>query len=312
MKKEMIGLYKAIYGDEVRVPIYTFGKGKNVLYIQGGVHGGEVTYFILHELVNYLKSIEEKLDGTVTVVPICNPVSWSQRVYYYTAGKFDLYKGKDWNRSYPGSETTLSSRMSKKIFEIASKHECVIDLHTARNSKPYTIFMSDKSRQIVEVLGIRYNYFIDSKNKDNSVFHGTLNHAVASQGILETTIECGSHDDFDIESVKMVFEALKKLVHLKCLEEKNVDVEATMYVFDKTTTVFSQVSGFAKYNVMPQTKVKNGDEIMQIIPSDDITQSVSIISPMDGVLFELPKTHIVWEGDELFKIIPSESIKILE
>ena len=136
MKKKKLALYKAVYGDEVSVLVYTFGKGKNTLYIQGGVHGGEVTFFILHELVNYLKSIEEKLDGTVTVVPICNPVSWSQRVYYYTAGKFDLYKGKDWNRSYPGSETTLSSRMSKKIFEIASKHECVIDLHTARNSKP--------------------------------------------------------------------------------------------------------------------------------------------------------------------------------
>lgn len=248
----------------------------------------------------------------VTIVPICNPVAWNQRVYYYTVGKFDLYKGKDWNRSYPGNETTLSARISKKIFDIASKHNVVLDLHTARVSKPYPIYMSQDSKPVIEVLDFKYNYCIDATLGENSVFFGTLNDALVKKGVKEVTIECGSHDNFDQESVDVVFEAIKRLIDTMCLKKKSPkSKENVQYQFDKVVTLFSPMSCFANYIVSPHTQVKKGQKLATFFPSNNLVEKIDYLAPFDGLVFELPRTHILWEGDELFKIIPVESITSL-
>src|SRR3972149_10364805 len=123
MKKTKLHLYTDISGNEIGVNQYHYGSGKKSLYIQGGVHGGELTYFIFVELDRWLRQNEDKLKKTVTLTPLVNPTAWNQRVYYYTVGKFDLYKGRDWNRSYPGKDTTLSARNSAKVFEYMKNYE---------------------------------------------------------------------------------------------------------------------------------------------------------------------------------------------
>ncbi|HNQ31146.1 MAG TPA: succinylglutamate desuccinylase/aspartoacylase family protein [Candidatus Woesebacteria bacterium] len=303
MITKQVKLYAGIYGQNVNIPLYEFGTGERTVYVQGGIHGGEVTYFIFHKLARYLSEIESKLKGKVTLAPIVNPVAWGQRMYYYTAGKFDLYKGKDWNRSFPGSDTSLSARMSKTLFSIASQYRVVIDLHTARQSKPYTIHMNEQSTELIRTLGLSYNYHIDTCLPQSAMFIGTLNEACAKKGILEATMECGSHDSYEESAIEPVYASIKRVFDTFGLKKASASVTQIQYGFKTVKTLHSPLSCFAQYVVPPQTHVKKGQTIAMLYPSNSVQDEVPFKAPIDCVVFELPKTHILWEGDELFKIV---------
>ena len=87
-------------GEEINIKKYSLissTKGRHI-YIQGGIHGGEVTLDIIKELFDFLK--ENLISGQVDFVPYANPLSWNQKAYTYTVGKFSLQDGKDFNRCY--------------------------------------------------------------------------------------------------------------------------------------------------------------------------------------------------------------------
>jgi uncharacterized protein len=90
----------SIDGNSLSVYGYTLGDGEKSVYIQGGMHGGEITYWIFHRF--YQELLNQTLLKQVTLVPIANPFSWQQRSYFYTAGKFSFIDGKDWLWSFPG------------------------------------------------------------------------------------------------------------------------------------------------------------------------------------------------------------------
>ncbi|MCA9383257.1 succinylglutamate desuccinylase/aspartoacylase family protein, partial [Candidatus Dojkabacteria bacterium] len=104
-------------GNPITINAYEYSNGVSgpTLYLQGGVHGGEVTLWVLKQLVTKLQNY--KIKGNIVIIPIANPVAWGQRTYFSTNGKFDFYMGKDWNRSYPGNmDGTLSQRISSVGF----------------------------------------------------------------------------------------------------------------------------------------------------------------------------------------------------
>lgn len=310
MKSKKITLYTDISGNTIQIKTYTYGTGKPGLYIQGGVHGGEVTYFIFHALHKFLRKNEKLLKKQVLLAPLINPTAWNQRIYYYTVGKFDLYKGGDWNRSYPGKETTLSDRNSHILFNLAKQHEFAIDLHTARHSKPYTLFADSGLSAYITSLGLTYNFFTPSRNaKYNGAFHTEL----AAIGKKALTIESGSHDSYDAETIVAVTSAIKRLLaQLDIIEEKKREnASSSIFVFEKMQTIFSPSSGFVQYLVHPQQQVKQNDILCKIYASDVLGKIFTIKAPFDGVVFELPKTHILWTGDELFKLIAQKDYSLL-
>ena len=124
--------------------------GKHI-YIQSGIHGGEITQWILHELFSFLKANLQQ--GKVTLVPCANPVSWTQRVYYSTNGKFDFYMGKDWNRNFPGNaDGSMGERIAGILFGNAKKADFALDLHTSRESIPFGIYSRPEYEDILKRL----------------------------------------------------------------------------------------------------------------------------------------------------------------
>lgn len=295
MMKTSLFLYTDITGSKVDIPIYTFGKGKNYICITGGVHGGEVTYFIFHKLYHWLIENEKKLNYEVCLIPIVNPPAWHQRVYYYTVGKFDLYKGKDWNRSYPGDNTSLSARISKKIYTIVSKYDIVIDLHTARCSNPYTIFMDENIKDVVASIGLKFNLLFPISDKTNLTYQGTLTQTLKNTCTKSFVIECGSHDDFNQSKINSVYRGIVNL-----FKEQKPKIHQQIMV-TKIRTLYADTAGFVKYAVNPQTKVKKRDLICTIYTSNNLGKTILLMADFDGYVLELSKTHILWEGDEVFK-----------
>lgn len=308
MKINNIHLYKDISGNEVVIKTYSYGRGAKGLYIQGGVHGGEVTYFIFEKLNNWLKANESKLKKKVTLVPIVNPIAWNQRVYYYTVGKFDLYKGKDWNRSYGKDLDTLTATVSKKILSIAKYYEFCLDLHTARRSKPYVIFNNQNLKPFLQTLGLEYNVFIDD-HKPESVFNGTFNHALNNLGVKSAAIECGSHDSYQNKNIEIVFKSIIQLFIKLGIVNNSVGItQKKQFKIQKVTTIFSPNSGFAKYHLKPHQPFKKNDKLVTIYESENINKKTIVKAKDNGLLFELPKTHIIWQGDELLKVVYKKEI----
>ncbi|MDQ3239511.1 MAG: succinylglutamate desuccinylase/aspartoacylase family protein [bacterium] len=298
-------LFTDISGNEVCVQSYSFGEGECSLLIQGGVHGGEITYYIFNELFSWLSSHEKELKKKITLIPIVNPVAWNQRTYYYTAGKFDLYKGLDWNRSYPGKDTSLSAINSKRIFSLSKNYEMVVDLHTARSSRPHVIYMSDKIRDLVIQLGFKFNYFIDINKEKNKKFSGTLTEAVTSDNRSSITIECGSHDLYNKDHIDEVTDKLLKLMQVLGIVEGNFEnsLKAESYYFEKINLIYSDVSGFARYYVLPGEKFNKGDVLGDILVSSNLGEIVEFVASEEGVMFEIPRSNVVWCGDELFRVV---------
>lgn len=308
MKQQKVALYTDISGNDIGFQTYTYGTGKPGLYIQGGVHGGETTYYIFHELHQLLTTYEKHLKKQVMLAPMINPAAWNQRVYYYTVGKFDLYKGSDWNRKYPGDATNLSGRISKILFTLASKYDFAIDLHTARHSKPYVIYEDTKLVPQLKALGLPYNIFAEPATKYKGSFHDAL--TVARHKAV--TIESGSHDAYNEKDVQQVTLALQRLLQSLDILDLSIAGEKTkQYSIDSVDTIHSPVSGFAKYLVEPQQKIKAQQPLAEIYSSDALGKTEIIAAPYDGIVFELPRTNIVWTGDELFKIVNKACCKTL-
>lgn len=308
MKKTKLNLYTDISGNSVDINLYHFGKGPSGLYIQGGVHGGEFTYFIFEKLHDWLIQNENFLTKKITLAPMVNPPAWNQRVYYYTVGKFDLYKGKDWNRSYPGGQTTLSARNSQKISDFIQPYEFALDLHTARTSAPYLIFMDKRMTPYVQAFGLKYNVFLD-KNKAENPYKGTFDYALLDKKTLSMTCECGSHDEYDEQNVDMVYKSILNLIYkLNIYEKTNITKTPKQIVVKKIDTIFAPVSGFTRFHLPPHASFIAGDVLATMTHASDISKKTQIKALFNGVMFELARSHISWVGDELMRVCYNKNL----
>ena len=162
------------------------GTGPNV-YIQAGIHGNEHPGILVAvKLIEKIKGIlsTHKLKGSITVVPVCNPIAFSQTVQGEIIGRFDVHTGKNFNRHFPNlahkvidkCNTTLegdieintirtvlknlldehtysdtSDQMKSNIFQLASEHDIVIDLH-ADNRSLLHVYTPEHGNDITEIL----------------------------------------------------------------------------------------------------------------------------------------------------------------
>ena len=140
------------------------GTGPNV-YIQAGIHGNEQPGIVVaRKLIGKLDeaAANNKLQSLVTVVPLCNPVAFSQLVHGELIGRFDIDTGENFNRAFPDlaqavtekcrrkqagaieiatiraqlkealqdhPKRSASDRMKSCLYQLASEHDIVIDLH---------------------------------------------------------------------------------------------------------------------------------------------------------------------------------------
>ncbi len=282
--------------------------GKNI-YIQSGIHGGEVTQWIIHELYAFLK--DNLLSGKVTLVPCANPVSWTQRIYYSTNGKFDLYMGKDWNRNFPGNpEGSLGERIAAVLFENAKKNDFVLDLHTSRESVPFGIFSRKEYECFVQTIGMKYNQFIDMSA---TAYANTMNGSLDKEGVANMCIECGSHDSYEPQNVRDVVNGIKRLLASQgMIDVKQTELAPeTVKVFAKTVKYTAPKGGLIKLAKPLGAKVQKGDELFYCYDNNELGEKIVVVSNHDGVLFKTSPTHIYWSGDDVVQLLLDEETKTL-
>lgn len=307
-KKFRLNLGEAIGGGPLSVVGYSLGRGQPATYIQGGIHGGEITYPIFRKLFEYLTNHQFK--GTITLVPIANPVSWSQRLYFYTAGKFSLYDGRDWNRFFPGrKDGTTAERLAHLLFTEVKKHDFAIDLHTSRWSKPFLIIDDKKYLPLAKKMGISHTYLANLRASVGAS-GGPLSEAIGHFGIDGFTLECGSHDSMDPTTANYCFEVLLNALGSRGHFEHKSPLKPGVY-YTQLKTYPAPVSGFVEYLVGFYQAFKKGDVLYRIYPSHDLKEVVSVRAQEAGVMDKHQPSHTALVGDEVVQIIPQSSIEPL-
>lgn len=306
MKTFNINLTKDISGNDLSIKGYTFGQESPRIYIQGGTHGGELTFWIFKELFNFLSNYKD-LKGTVTLVPMSNPVAWSQRIYSYTVGKFNLQSGEDWNRGFPGSDTSMGKRRALKIFSFVKDYDYCVDLHTSRQSIPFGIFSKEIiDKAIIKAIGLKYNYLISNKKDDS------LMSALSSTKTFGFEVECGSHDSYNMDNILEITNSLKRfLYYLEIIKEVKKIETSQSYIYDKYVNYYSDITGFYRLSKKPGDTYKKGDKLFELFSTSDLSKGKIVKAIEDGVIIKKLHSNILWEGDEVLQTININNLKVL-
>lgn len=293
--------------NTIRIPYYVSNNSdaaKRTVYIQGGMHGGEITIWIIYELLERIKQLDTTHKTRFIIVPLANPIAWRQRLYFNTAGKFSTYDGKDWNRMFPGTaDGSLAQRISHQLFRLVKQSDLAIDLHTSRKSFPFAITMGSTDTHMLKSINMAYTLVLSEEQK-KTMYKGTLLYACCAERIPSVTYECGSHDDYNAHDIQTVLDSINNLVGLS----KNQSRHKARYIYFSTKTYKAQYGGFIMPMKTIRSKYNKGDILFRILEPVE-TKIFDVVAEEQGTVQKISPTHIVWPGEDVYECIPSSELQ---
>lgn len=257
-------------GSPVILPLVQYkGTAGPTVFIGCGIHGDELTgQASLWKLYEHLKG--KDIRGTITIMPVMNPDGLSFNVRGIPEAGVDL------NRLYPGRAAGhISERITAKIWEIAKKHECIIDLHTmGGNSVPMVLIdivageLKKRMDRIADATGITVLEELPSEEYALQNLGSSLGGVATAANIPNITIELGGVKSIDRGSVDAGYLAVRNvLVELGVCKgvptriKSSVAVPAKGYRRDE---VWSGKGGVVEYVVSVGDKVSKGGTLAKI------------------------------------------------
>ena len=302
---ETLRVGKTSAGLEICIDKYivdTGIKGKTV-YIQGGVHGGEVTLPIFTKLFEYLKS--NLTSGKVVLIPFCNPLAWGQQVYCYTVGKFSLADGRDFNRSFGKEIYSLADKNASVLCEQIKGADFVIDLHTARESIPFGIVAKEDYLKYSKIANIEYTFLYPQTPN----YSGTANDYATKNNIPNICIECGSHDAVNQNDIDKVFGGILSIFgSLKMIKSRVGGESVDCYYYTKATKLITEYAGIIEFVKQVGEKFKKGDVLYRVYQPDLVQGIVETRAEFDGVILKRKKTQIYSQYDDVLEVLKNEDL----
>lgn len=105
-------------GIERRLSVFRFGSGPRKAYIQASLHADELPGMrVAVELKKRLRELEQKgrLNATIELVPVANPIGLSQMFQATHQGRFDFASGKNFNREFPSLGEAVAARVTGRL-----------------------------------------------------------------------------------------------------------------------------------------------------------------------------------------------------
>lgn len=298
--KKDITVGSTVAGQPIYITCYEIDSEKQgkTFYLQGGIHGGEITLHMIREVYDYVKN--HIVSGKVKFVPFANPIGWAQKSYTYTVGKFNDKTGEDFNRTY-GKKTidSATSALSLEILKECEGVDCAIDLHTAHTSFPHTITMREEDLKLAKLANIEYNRLCFNSEEYKTTLDGQL----GKKGIPSFTIECGSHDDINDEYKNdVVSGVLNVLFSLGIINSTPKQNKKTQVGFSKSNSFFASVGGIVDFKKQLGESFKKGETLYTIMPANLQDKEIEVKAEYDGIVFRFAKTHIYNSYDEVMRV----------
>ena len=134
------------------------------VYIQGTLHSHEMPGMVaIDRLIPLLETAEndQRLAGSVTLVPHANPIGLTQAVFGETLGRFDLNSRINFNRSFP-TEAAIkltgrpaAERLKATLLTLAAEADVVLDLHCDDEGPVYLYVAErhlDEGRRVAQAM----------------------------------------------------------------------------------------------------------------------------------------------------------------
>lgn len=283
-------------GMSVSLDHISFGSGNPKTLILSGIHGNEKTGNLV--IARLLEKLPE-FKGTLTILPIVNPLGYSQNQ------RVEPLSGLDLNRQFTGKNDGRPAHLiTNAVMRLAEEYDYVIDLHNYKTAGLLQVAFSNtkKAKNLVQLLSpdvIRAPH-TDTKFK----LTGTLMSWLKSKKIPAVLVELSHQLSITDEQSLRIVTGIK--THLTSCDKRTklIDNIDTL-PFVRIKLIKSPQTGVCYYGIKLSLgdKVKKGDLLGKIVslPSGE---TFKIISPSGGIICEKESQneYPTMAGDALFGI----------
>lgn len=265
--------------------------------ITAAMHGNELNGT---EIINRLLTTTniKTLRGTLIAIPVIN-------VYGLISSSRYLPGGVDLDRCFPGSKTGTHAARLAHLFvnEILSKADICLDLQTGflnftNLPQIYVNFNDEKAKTLAEAFNAP-----------------VISNSICEKGMLRTVAfkqkkpfllyEAGEAMRFDEHAIKVGLKGISNIMRkTNMLPEKSTKKESRLKSFfaEKNIWVRASTSGISHTKYKLGQHVKKGEALCTIKDPFGATDSVTIISPEEGIIVGKNNLPLVHEGEGLFQL----------
>ena len=269
---------------------YSFGEERPNILIIAATDGGSATdVYASYLIMKHLEEME-RIDGSVTILPVANPLA------FRLGAKVSPLDSKDLDAVFPGDEHgTITERTAWEIWRRASQADYILHLKTGRqNCVSHIVAMH---REYIHVRNVASQIALPFAIQCSGL-RGSLTTEAAHEGIPIVSIEVrGDIDQVDSQAAVEVREAILNFMRLKdIIPGERMETSVTMTGRMQHINVDSE--GFFVPRINLGESVLSGDVI------GTIQDKIEIVSPFNGVIVSISRMNYVFEGDIVARVAP--------
>jgi predicted deacylase len=270
--------------------LYTFGEERPNLLIIAATDGGSATgVYASYLIMKHLERLD-RVDGSVTVLPVANPLA------FRLGAKVSPLDSKDLDSVFPGDEHgTVTERTAWEIWRRASQADFIIHLKTNRQN--CISYVSAMHREYIHVRNLASQIALPNIVQCSGQ-RGSLTTEAAHEGIPIVSIEMrGDFDQVDSQAAVEVREAILNFMRIKDMITGE-RIETSVTLLGRLQQINVEAEGF----FVPQVNL--GESVQSGTVLGKVQEKVDVVSLFDGVLVSLNRMNYVFEGDIIAKVAP--------
>jgi len=291
------GVSETYLGDAVRIPV-TIVNGERpgpTAFLSAAVHGDELNGVeVVREVANEWDHSD--LRGTLVCLPVLNVPGFLAQQRY-----LPIYD-RDLNRSFPGSETSTSSkRIAHRIFEnFLEPCDIGIDFHTSTRGRTNMLHVrADMDDDAVNRLAHAFgsNVIISSEGPS-----GTLRRETSEAGTPTITIEMGKANEFQRGFIDRALSGVESV-----MAEYGMRPDAAVRwpgwrtvvsSSDEKTWLRADTGGMVEMHRSRGSLVREGETICTITNPFGTTTN-EVVAPFTGLLVGILQNPLVFPGNPI-------------
>ncbi|MEM2143700.1 MAG: succinylglutamate desuccinylase/aspartoacylase family protein [Candidatus Thorarchaeota archaeon] len=270
---------------------YEYGDDKPEVFVLSGMHGDCATdVYTSYLLMKYLDGLE-RIDGSVSVLPVANPLAFRLGM------RTSPLDSKDLDSVFPGSDTgTVTERLAREIWKRSTGADYVI--HLCGSVSPCISHVVCMHRQYIHVRNLACQMALPLV-VDAPPERGSLSVEAAHEGIPAISIIMrGGRENVEPQAAVEVREAIVNFLRTQdMVPGSRIDTSPVLMARQKP--VYAEQEGF----FVPVLNV--GEVVSAGNVLGHVQETKPVVSPCDGAVVIMRALSYIFEGDLIAQVAPT-------
>lgn len=292
---ETISLHQTASGAKFEIDVwrYQHPDAKQTVYLQGGLHGVELTGIpVVHEFMKEI--VENQLPFNFICVPLSNPMGLDSQIMGLQTGYNNLHTNQQncWNWNRIGNlkeELSQEGVWIKTLLDLSEPADITLDLHTAGAEVAPHVYLHES--QTEDAIGLGVPNMCAWKFPSESF--SDVNYR---RGKVSLTFELSSSRSIQEELVEQGLVYLRRFFGLL----PKVNVSKIWNTGKQLKKWYSPAGGVLCWLINAGDTVKQGEVIAKLYTRNEI---IDLQSPFTGMLLLKNPTNAPHERQELAKFL---------